>query len=159
MARRTRWIDTLVAESTTNLGQDIESLLAGMSTDSTRGLTVTRVIGDLWLSSGTVAGAWGTQQVSIGIGVVSQEAFVANAIPDPNNNADYPVRGWIYRTCCGVAQNGTGTQVLYRCVFDIRSQRKLDSGELLLVINNDAGLGTSFTVQTFGSVRVLALLP
>ena len=118
-----------------------------------------RTIGNLWLASATVAGAWGYGYVDIGTGVISQEAVGATVFPDPNNVLDYPVRGWTFRERCGVFQNGTGTDVFTRCIIDTTAQRKLETGEYYIIMNHVMTIGTNFTVKVFGSLRVLLLLP
>ncbi len=157
--RATRWIDSLISLGVGTGGQAIQTLFPGIGPDDLRNATIIRTIGNLWLFSETVAGAWGVQLFDLGIGVISQEAVAASIYPDPNVASDYPVRGWIYRTRCVVAQNGSGAPVLIPCNFDLGSQRKLDTGVPTLVGNNDADVGTSFSVRVRGSIRTLVLLP
>ena len=160
MARRTAWQDTIVDEHQT--ATSVQNSLQMMSTldrEEKRGNTITRLIGELGLYSTTVAGAWGVQKYDIGFAMLDDDAFAAAALPDPNIATDYPPRGWLFRTRCVVAQNGTGAPVVTRCVFDIRAQRKMDNAVLVMIVNNVNTAGTSFTIENTGIVRALLLLP
>ena len=117
-----------------------------------------RTIGSLWLSSTTVAGAWGQGNFDIGLGVISQEGVGATVFPDPGSTLDFPVRGWTFRERCGVFQNGTGCDIFTRCTFDVASQRKVETGEYYLIFDHSTTFGTAFTVSVLGTVRVLLLL-
>ena len=158
MARKTFWIDKRINQSIGAGGQTSESLFEGTPPINTRQTTVVRQIIDLYMQSATVAGAWGSQIIDIGIGVISQEAATAQVFPDPNAD-ERPVSGWLFRTQCMVAQNGVGAQILYECHRDIRTGRKVYDGELTIIINSLAGPGTAFTTQVRGMVRTLLLLP
>ena len=159
MPRRTRWIDALISIDVSSGGQNTQTLFPGITPDELRNGTIVRTVTSLSLTSVSVAGAWGFQILDLGLGVISQEAIGAGIFPDPNDADDYPTRGWLYRERCGVSQNGTGASLLSYCVFDVRSQRKLDTGAYYMVVNNTPGVGTSFTTRVFGSVRTLVLMP
>jgi len=135
------------------------SLMTGVAPVNVRRQTLIRTILRLELFSETVAGAWGTQRVDIGIGITSQEAFAAGVVPDPNTDGDQPSRGWIYRTRVVPSQNSAGAPVVLTLAADIRAARKLDDGECYLVVNNSTTTGTSFTVRQSGIIRQLWLLP
>ena len=160
MARRTAWADALVANnvgSGSQLGIDIGG---GMSAIDKEGRTITRLIGELGLYSTTVAGLWGVQALDLGIAVIDGDAATALVFPDPNSASDEPPRGWLFRTRCIVAQNGSGAPVVYKCMFDLHAQRKLYGGGILMLIaNNTSLLGTSFIIQIGGIIRSLNLLP
>jgi len=159
MPRATDWIDTLVALDVANNAQDNVSLMTGVAPVNVRRQTLVRTILELSFHSATVAGVWGTQRLSIGVGITSQEAFAAGVLADPNTAGDQPSRGWIYRNRIVVGQNGVGGPVVHQVSKDIRAMRKLDDGECFLTIANDAGLGTSFTCTVEGIIRQLWLLP
>ena len=159
MPRRGRWIDALVNKVTGAGAQSSETLFPGVGQEDLRNATIVRTVASLWLASTTVAGAWGTGTLDLGMGIISQDSIAASVFPDPNDADDYPVRGWLFRERCGVFQNGTGTGIFTRCAFDVRSQRKLDTGQYYLVLNNATQDGTAFSVRTSGSVRTLVLLP
>ena len=157
--RATDWIDTLVAEQTATGAQSLSFLMTGVAPVNVRRQTLVRTIIELRAYSSSVAGAWGTQRLSLGIGITSQEAFAAAVVADPNTSNDQPSRGWIFRTQIVLSQNGEGAQVVFDIRGDIRSQRKLDDGECFIVINNTTDLGISFSVNVTGLVRQLWLLP
>jgi len=157
--RATDWIDTLVALSVATGAQVNVSLMTGVAPINVRRQTLARSIFDIGMTSASVAGAYGVQKISIGIGVVSQEAFAAGVLPDPEVAGDQPSRGWVYRTVCLVAQNGSGAQVVYGCTGDIRAMRKLDDGEMFFVATSTAVVGTTFTTSLNGIVRQLWFLP
>ena len=155
MPRRTAWVDTIVDENAATAGQATKSLLGILGQVDTRGTTLIRTIVSLGLWSNTTAGAWGVQRCDIGIGITSQEAFSAGAFPDPKAATDEPPRGWVYRTSKLVTQNGVGTQIVFEVMADIRGARKIENGELFLIMDNTAESGTTFTVNLQGLVRIL----
>jgi len=157
--RASDWLDTMLQPTVTSGAQVLTTLMTGVAPVNVRRQTLVRTIITLDLSSATVAGAWGTQDVTIGIGITSQEAFAAGVVPDPETSGDQPSRGWIYRKRRVVAQNGIGAQVVYVIENDIRASRKLDDGECFIVITNIAIAGTAFSVNVHGLVRQLWLLP
>ncbi len=159
MARKAQWVDTLMDAPVTTGGQLAFTLMGGMAPVDSRGLTATRTIVGLSLVPPTAVSD-GVQIVSLGIGVFSQEAFVAGIFPDPNDSNDRPPRGWLWRDRIAVpgAASMVGGQLI-RLSSDVRGMRKVDDGELALIVNNDAGDGTTFSVQVIGIVRIVFLLP
>ena len=85
MSRQTRWIDTVVDQNAANGANAALSLLGGVGPVDTRGVTIIRTMVRLAFRSTSVAGAWGTQDVNIGIGIASQAAFAIGitALPTP----------------------------------------------------------------------------
>ena len=157
--RRTNWIDTTFYTLLASGSQSVRSLFSELSQRDVAGLTITRTIIDLGFSSTTVAGAWGTQRLSMGICLVSSEAFSAGVVPDPETEADLPVGGWLWRSTKLIAQNGAGAPVVFPLFIDLRSQRKVAAGELCFITSNVAGDGTSFSMRTAGLIRTLVRLP
>jgi len=158
MPRATTWMDTVMDRDVLANGVSFESLL-NTGFDLTRGVTAIRTLVTLGLSSLSVAGAWGTARVYVGIGIASQEAFAASVLPDPGIESDQPARGWIMRTSVVVSQNGAGGPVTVPLNLDIRGARKIENGELFISIQHFDVSGTSFGVNTSGLVRVLLKLP
>ncbi len=157
--RASDWIDTNIGFQTATGAQTLTSLMTGVAPVNVRRQTLVRTIIGLSLYSASVAGAWGTQTIDLGIGITSQEAFAAGVVADPITSGDQPSRGWIYRNRLVATQNGIGGAVMTRLEVDIRAARKLDDGECYLVLNNSTDLGTSFTPQVTGLIRQLWLLP
>ena len=125
--------------------------------------TVVRLIGNLTaFPDDRNAAIDGAAQVDIGIGVAAQEAFTAQVVPDPNQQADYPSLGWLYiSTRVVIFNNASGTTeklFIPEFNFDIGANRKVDKGILYLVWNNETADATGFTVRLVGRVRALVLL-
>jgi len=159
MPRSTDWVDTVIGTLVASGAQNLQTLITGLTPADMRGATLIRTLIMLSLSSNTVAGAWGVQRLDLGIGIASQEAFAAGAVPDPQVSGDKPPRGWVYRASHGVAQNGVGTPVVSSLSADIRGARKIENGELYLVIDNVGVQGTAMGVNVQGLVRCLIKLP
>ena len=159
MARRTRWIDALITFTVGGGAQNTQTLFPGVGQEDLRDGTIVRTIGNLWIHSQTVAGAWGVNIIDIACGVISQEAIAVGVFPDPDDADDYPTRGWTFRERCAGSQNGIGTPIFQSCKFDVASQRKLDTGSYFIIANNASVVGTSVTYRIFGSVRTLVLMP
>ena len=157
--RNLNWEDTFVNDDTAVGSQSIVKLMPLLSSDEIRGHTITRMIAEISLYSTSIAGAYGAVLADLAIGVGSEESVNAGIIPDPDVADDEPMTGWLWRTRCVVAQNGTGMDPVKRCLFDVRSQRKMDGARAYLAINVTANLGTSFTVRMDGIVRTLLRLP
>ena len=154
--RATVWADTLFSLTVMNGAQQVSSLHLGVLTTN-MDLTVVRTLIHLNISSDNPGFASGLQRVSLGIGVVSEEAFLAGVVPDPNVNTDFPSRGWVWRDQQVVLDEllATGVVPLRDIKEDIASQRKLDKGELVLIVNNDALHGSPFDIIVTGIVRIL----
>ncbi len=157
--RRTRWIDALMDFNVGTGSQNSQTCFPGIGPDDLRDSTILRVISSAFLTSGTVSGAHGVQSVEFGFGVISQEAIGAVALPDPVTPGDFPVRGWLYRATEGVSQGAADSQIVFPIRVNVKSQRKLDTGQLILIANSTAIIGTAFTVRVRGFVRTLVLLP
>ena len=155
MPRPTDWIDTSVGVSIGNGAQGNVSLMTGVAPVNMRGMTLIRTIISLSMFSTEVAGAWGVQVISIGIGVASQEAFAAGVLPDPTTPGDKPPRGWVYRTQQSIWQNGAGAPVVAQINADIRGARKIENGELYIICDNNSVAGTTFGMRLQGLVRTL----
>ncbi len=158
MARPTDWVDTVHSTAVVSGGQAVNSLLGALAPEDYRGATLIRTILAIGLTSTTVAGVWGTQVVDMAIGIASQEAFNAGIVPDPNVGADKPARGWIYRVRKVVGQNGVGGTVVHEVSADIRGARKIENGEVYLIMTNANLAGTPFTVAVTGLERLLIKL-
>jgi len=159
MPRETDWIDTNVDFTIASGAQAFVSLITGAAPINMRGVTLTRLIISLGFTSTTVAGLWGIQQVDMGIGVTSQEAFAAGSLPDPSVPADKPQYGWVWKTSKAISQNGIGAVAVFDVMADARGQRRIQNGEVYFVADNTALLGTSFVVNCRGLIRMLTKLP
>ncbi len=160
MRRRRAWADTrfsgqlLVASGTTK-----DDLLAGLSPSDVK--TVTRILVDLYMAYpvGNDVAVDRENSIDVGIGVVSQEAFDLETLPDMNAVADYPQQGWVYIATAPVWRTSmAGAFVAESAHFkaDIRAQRKVDRGVLFLSILNIGNIGLDSVFLT-GRVRALCL--
>jgi len=157
MARKAFWQDTIIDEATPSTAQDITSLMGPMTQQDRRDITLVRTIISLDLVPPTAVSD-GFMIHAMGIGVVSQEAFAATVVPDPNVQEDRPARGWVWRdqrTVVGAASMASYSPT--HVMADIRGSRKLDDGELVLIMNANTIDGTAFIVKTSGLIRVVFL--
>jgi len=92
------------------------------------------------------------------IGIASQEAFAAGVLSDPGSGAEEPPRGWIWRASYVASQNGIGTPVVTPVFADIHGARKIENGEVYIIAENTAQVGTSSTMNFSGLVRLLVKL-
>ena len=100
------------------------------------------------------------QIVDAAIGVISREAFAANAIPDANVAGDSPTAGWVWRIRCMVLGDTAGALTPTLCRGDFRSARKLDdNGNTFMILNNTNLGGSAVNVHVAGIVRCLYLMP
>ena len=102
----------------------------------------------------------GSQDVTLGIGVTSQEAFAAGILPDPNQETEHPTRGWVWRYRCRTYGFAADQAAVYnhRVDKDVRSRRKLENGECYINIFNTADQGSTGTINVIGLIRQLWLL-
>ncbi len=159
--RKTDWFDTIFSQDMANGSQNIQRLTP---TGFSPGHTLTRMLISFSFVPNPLGVATGIQRLDFGIGIASEDAFVAGAVPDANAPLEFPPRGWVLRDEVIVnsrldGANGQDSTPVIRLTYDIRAQRMLDNGVLYVATNNVAGGGTAFTVAHFGFVRILMLLP
>ena len=156
--RRMTWTDELFSTDLATGSQTVFSLLGGVLAVDMVGRTLTRLIlaMDLYAPDGS---SGGVANVFMGIGIASQDAFLGSVVPDPETEGDQPMGGWVWRSRytvhSEVSNNGLGVRV----AEDIRSQRKMQTGELYMVVSNTADQGTTFTLAIRGLARCLWRLP
>ena len=158
MPRPTDWVDTVLSLSITSGGQSNVSLITGLAPSDLRGATLIRTLIRMTMSSTTISGAWGSMAMNMAIGITDQEAFAAGVLPDPNVSTDKPARGWVWRSAMGISQNIEGHQIVFEERGDIRGARKIENGELYLIVHAEPIAGTTFTTKVTGLVRALIKL-
>ena len=159
MPRPTDWVDTVLSLSVTSGGQANVSLITGLAPADMRGATLIRTMIRMSMSSTTIAGAWGTTQMNMGIGITDQEAFAAGVLPDPNVSGDKPARGWVWRSAMGISQDNNGSgAIIFDERADVRGSRKIENGELYLIVHGEPITGTTFTTKVTGLIRILIKL-
>ena len=119
-----------------------------------------RTIVDLAVRPDTQFGAVGYTACDFGIAVIEQDALAAAALPDLNFGDDQPVRGWVFRKRMMIEDHTTAVIERRQHLFlDLKSKRKIDDSELVLIINNNLVQGTAITTLTEGLIRCLFLMP
>ena len=154
------WVDSMLDLQIANNAIDIEGLLPGLTTNESRmGMTLMRTILCLDIAPLVHDAGEGTQNVSIGVGIASQEAFVAEVLPDPSSSLDFPVGGWIWRCRYRIYSFAADQPAVFNrhVDLDLRNKRKLNNGELYLTTENAPEQGTTFTIVVAGSIRCLFL--
>ena len=158
------WIDTSAALLLAAGGSLHKSLMTDFTRQQTRlqQMTLLRTVIGIDIGRLVHDSGEGSEMTSLGIGVASQEAFTAGvtSLPDPNIDADFPTRGWIwrarYRTYGFAADQPAVFNV--RVDLDLRSQRKLENGEAFFIGHNELVNGTTSVVQVTGLIRQLWLV-
>ncbi len=159
VTRKTRWIDTNISDSleTVTVSTPL-SLFAGLGFDDLPGMTVIRQIITLNFvpAPGTAVGA---QRMFWGIGIVTGDAFSADALPDLGTQNEEPVRGWLAKGQ-GVVVRNTGWTSIHTVQQDSRSMRKIDADVELYFQWTNLGMQlTAFDVELQGLIRTLVKLP
>ena len=159
------WIDTagsLTLSSGSGTAQI--SLMTDVTRQETRlaQMTLLRTIIGLNIGNTVHDSGEGSQLISIGIGVVSQEAFAlgTTATPSPHLDNNFPPRGWVWRAryrTFGFAADQP-TIFTQRIDLDMRSQRKLENGEAFLRGVNEDIEGVASQVTIHGLIRQLWLV-
>ncbi len=162
MARRLAWADRLFSTDILTGAQLILDLLSTAPDLDT--ITATRLIGRMLFHPNTLTGTpnRGVATMDVGIGVVSEEAFLAGVVPDPLSEAEAPARGWLYRTrMAAVFSNGNAIEnenhLWPELMFDVRAMRKVDKGRLVFIVNNSLAVEAGVTVTVTGIVRTLCM--
>ncbi len=156
------WLDTVLNQDVANAGALVQSLMVNFTARETRisQMTLLRTIIGLDLAYTVHDAGEGSQIVSLGIGVASQEAFAAGIVADPNDGDDFPTRGWIWRASYRVFGFAADQPAVFtrRIDLDMRSMRKLENGECYMNVMNTAAEGVSSTVKVSGLIRQLYMV-
>ncbi len=156
------WIDTGLGLVVASAGQANVSLMTGVSATQTRfdRMTLLRTILGFDIAYAVRDSGEGSQLVSIGIGVTSQEAFAAGSLPDPEVDGDFPARGWVWRNRYRIFGFAADQPAVFtrRVDLDLRAMRKLENGEAYLIAANGAVEGATAVINIHGIVRQLWLV-
>ena len=159
---KTFWSDTLVSQDIAVSSQQHLSLIDQFSKDQLRmgQVTLLRTIIGIDCAAVVHDSGEGSSTLSIGIGVASQEAFLAGTLPDPNAATDFPTKGWIFRARGRVFGFPTGAPQVqsWRIDRDIRARRILDNGEPYIILTNDVNEGSTVVLRVTGLIRCLWLV-
>ena len=159
----TVWIDSHINQTLGSGGGSFAvSLMTGFTASDTRlrRMTLLRTIIGVDVAYTVHDSGEGSQKVSLGIAVATQEAFAAAILPDPNVATDFPRLPWIWRSQYRIWGMPAGAADVFtrRLDLDIRSQRKLDNGEAFMNGVNDNQEGVAGAVDVVGIVRMLWLV-
>jgi len=162
MAGRMLWVDTVINNDTPSGGQSAIDLAGQFTGEETRltQMTLMRTIIRMDLAYTVHDAGEGSQRLSFGIGIESQEAFAAAIHPDPQIRGDFPVRGWVYRgiwRVFGFAADQPAVDVV-RVDLDIRARRKLENGVSFIVMDNTPLEGVASAIRELGIIRQLWLV-
>jgi len=156
------WIDTDVNLLAASGAQASDSLMTGVSATQTRfdQMTLLRTIVGIDIAYTVHDSGEGSQIVSIGTGIMSQEAFAASAFSDPETDTDFPTRGWVWRARYRIFGFAADQPAVFtrRVDLDLRSQRKLENGESFVIMTNTANEGVASSVRITGLIRQLWLV-
>ena len=159
MARKTIWTDSILNSNLASGSTGISNLMQNVAVADTVGVTIARLILRIEYAPFMSNDTDGSQMVHLGIGMVSEDAFNASAVPDPGTAGEEPVGGWLFRETVSVMNKGTTMPHVALMRADIRSARKIDKGILVMIIENVGVENTSFAVREIGLIRCLCLLP
>ena len=152
--RRSVWINsTLNIESQAALNQTGRAIDTNRNVTNAEGLTVVRVIFNVWVSADVVTDA--VTRFGMGIILVNGDAFTGGTIPDVDATTEDG--DWIYLApAVGLVQAAEGPRGV-RLTGDIRSARKYAQGDTL--INVFKNLDATNPMDIIGYFRALLLLP
>ena len=160
--RRLAWADTLLSNTLSTSQLNFDLLVNAPTVDT---ITVTRLIGHIVITPATLTiAASYIDRVDVGIQVVSSEAFGAAALPDPDDDADYPARGWLWRDRIITAYaNAAGDEKepffhVPEVRFDVRAMRKVDKGKLVMTVNKGAAVGSTQDQVFHCMIRALCMV-
>ena len=139
---------------------DATGLFPGSVTFSTMPGTILRMLGEYVIFPTSAPAAGDEATLTVGIGIVSTDAFNAGSgsVPEPRNDSFYP---WLYWASHMLAFSGTGTDPSQaggsvRKVFDIGSMRKVKPGESLVLVGEYVNItGNPPLTLAVGDTRVL----
>ena len=160
----TLWVDTIFGLNVASDGQSsVELDETAFTVQERRSVrwTLIRTILRLDIAATVRDSGEGDQLVTLGIGVVSQEAFAALTLPEPGTGLDFPIKGWVYRAryrVYAVAVDDQNVDVV-RIDLDLRARRLMANGRLVLIADNTPNQGTATAVTISGIVRSLFLVP
>ena len=158
--RMTAWDDEIF-ESILATGAVVSvPLMVNVSDAEKRGCTLIREIINLTFRADTMVVAEGSQRVTCGLALSSDDAFAGAALPDAHVAADFPVGGWLWREQIFVRDSAVAHAGQVVSIWrDLRASRKCDRSTVYLTVKNEGDAGTAFNVNVQGMIRLLYKLP
>jgi len=130
--------------------------------EATSHQTIVRIRGEITVFISSAAAALdGFQQYRIGIGMVTQDAFAAAALPTPGGDSDWP--GWLWYHSGGALvefstiEAGQGMSMA-RIAIDSKAMRKWRLNETVFGAVTTAGEVGTATLDISASTRMLTKL-
>ena len=148
--RRTEWFDQSIRESVITVGsQSALEVLDQLDDALIQGATITRILGRVYIIPNTanVDMHWYG-----GLIVVTSDALVANAVPDPSTDEE---QGWLWKDYALIVGNLNEIPEGGVIRFDSRSQRILRRNEDRLVFVQDSHADGGGTMRVSWMMRVL----
>ena len=160
--RQSIWRDAIINQSVATGGQVSSDLTGALTQFQKQGLTLVRTIVHLTARVQTLGGVVGSQQLGMGIAIIDEDANAAGALPEVLSQGDHPVKGWIWRDIQQLNDHTTAGSVESKQIVDVhvelKSRRRLDDTDHLIIFENQDLLGGTFTIDIDGLVRSLYLL-
>jgi hypothetical protein len=128
------------------------------------GLTITRIRGRFTAFLAQTE-SQGSAMLAMGICVVDERAFNVGtgALPDPLYDADDEMWLWHqylpFQSCCGNVIFGNQGTNAWHGEIDFRAQRKVNIGDVLVLIFSNAGFFGNQVVRIHAVFRMLLKLP
>ena len=152
--RASEWFDTQINLTLSSASQTFQDLLLNVSDNLRKGMTIVRVIMDLY-GVLSVAGSGGL--IHLGLTIVNDDAISALAFPDVDNADEQP--GWMWRAAAVIATSDPNdSSQMVRFIRDLRSMRRLPGEDVSLMLIADSGTLTA-PVNIDGLIRTLVLKP
>jgi len=162
--RRSLWVDTVFGLTVSTNSENLTDLMGTLLENETRlsQLTLVRTIIGMDIAYVVHDSGEGSQQAGVGILVAGREAVVAGvgSLPQPDVEADFPATPWVWRARYRIFGFAADQPAVFtrRIDLDIRSQRKMANGELMLVVTNNPQEGATAAIQFTGMIRSLFLV-
>ena len=162
--RRSLWVDTVFQISVSTNSEQVQDLMGSLIETETRlsQLTLVRTIIGIDIAYSVHDAGEGSQHGAVGIFVAGREAILAGvaSLPHPDVQGDYPATPWVWRARYRIFGFAADQPAVFvrRVDLDIRAQRKMANGELVLVMANNAAEGQTSTLLFSGLVRCLFLI-
>ena len=159
--RGTRWFDdTITTTQITGGATTGIQLLVDADPEDYPGMTVVRTLVDLRVVHIASPAGFGTNMVFGAGAILSEEAAAASALPDLNDDADYPLRGYMYKISTVLGGHPGEFAHAEHLMGDFRSQRKMEQeSRAFFLFNNTLLNGVGVTVKIGGLIRTLVKLP
>ena len=164
MPARRLWTDTLVDIAVGTGASNFVDLTSTFLVNEMRlaQLTLVRTIVGLDVAYSVHDAGEGSQQADLGICGVSREAIAGGvgSLPNPAVAADKPILPWVWRYRARIFGFIADDPAVFtrRIDLDLRSQRRLQNGEMILRVANTAEEGATSTLLFSGLIRCLYLV-